>query len=73
MRQQHSQVVEGVTRTIPIPQAARVLGISAQLAYKLAQSGQFPCRVISLGRRRLVVGEDLERLLVRANDAAAGN
>jgi excisionase family DNA binding protein len=49
-------------RTYTIDEAARLLGISRGLAYKLAREGQLP-GAISLGRRFVVARAALERLL----------
>lgn len=49
--------------TVPIPKAARQLGISRSLAYKLAAEGRFPCKIIRAGQRILVVRSDLDRML----------
>ena len=50
-------------RTVPVPQAARELGISRSLAYKLVWLNRFPCKTIRAGNRILVVRADLDRLL----------
>lgn len=51
-------------RTYSLREAARFLGISESLAYKLARQNQFPARVIKIGQRRYVVVKDsLDRLL----------
>ena len=49
--------------TIPIKSAAAMLGISKNLAYRLARQGRLP-GVIKLGDKRLVVSKiQLENLL----------
>lgn len=40
------------SRTCSLREAARALGISDSLAYKLAREGQFPARVLRIGQRR---------------------
>jgi len=49
-------------RTYTVAEAARVLGISRGLAYRLAREGRLP-GVIALGRRFVVSRAALERLL----------
>ncbi len=39
--------------TMSIPEAARILGISRSLAYKMAGDGQLPA--LRLGQRRLII------------------
>ncbi len=51
------------SRTVTIEEAARRLGIGRTLAYELASSGAFPCRVLRLGRLYKVPVAELERLL----------
>lgn len=41
--------------TIDVPTAASILNISRGTAYELARRDALPCRVLSLGRRRVVV------------------
>jgi hypothetical protein len=45
--------------TTDLPTAAAVLGIGRTLAFDLARTGQFPVRLIRLGRRLLVPVPDL--------------
>ena len=49
--------------TVDIEEAARLLGCGRSLAYELARRGEFPCRVLRLGRRYVVPSADLLRLL----------
>lgn len=58
-------------RTVPIPQAARELGISRSLAYKLARLNRFPCRIIRAGNRLLVPTAELDRVLGLPPERAA--
>jgi excisionase family DNA binding protein len=57
--------------TLTVPEAARLLGISRGLAYKLAREGRLP-GVISLGRRFIVARAALERLLAGEGLPGAG-
>jgi hypothetical protein len=57
----HSIVQLGPTTDIPT--AARMLGFGRTLAYELAQRGEFPCRVLRVGRRYIVPTADLLVLL----------
>lgn len=43
--------------------AARALGIGRTKAYQLAQDGQFPCRIIRIGKGYHIPTADLLRLL----------
>ena len=47
--------------TLTVPEAARLLGISRNLAYEAVRRGEIPC--IRIGRRFLVPRVALERLL----------
>ena len=49
-------------RTVTIPEAARLLGLSREGAYRLAKRGELP-GAIRLGGRIVVSREVLERLL----------
>ncbi len=40
--------------TVDIETAARILGCGRTLAYDLVKRGEFPCRVLRLGKRYLV-------------------
>jgi len=48
---------------VDLPTAAEALGIGRSKAYELAQSGEFPCRVIRIGRNYRVPTADLRRIL----------
>ncbi|RAY10652.1 DNA-binding protein [Actinomadura craniellae] len=48
---------------VGIETAARALGISRTLAYKLAKEDRFPCRVIRIASTYRVPRADLERCL----------
>ncbi len=51
----------GVVTTVP--EAAAVLGISRGVAYELVRRGEFPARVLEIGRRKVVVVASLLELL----------
>jgi excisionase family DNA binding protein len=48
---------------VDLPTAARALGIGRSKAYELVQSGDFPCRVVRIGRAYRVPTIDIRRLL----------
>ncbi len=52
----------------PIPESAHLLGISPRSVYRLIETGEL--RSVTLGRRRLVPAQELDRL-VRAPECAA--
>lgn len=54
--------------TINIPQVAKILGISAPVAYQLAREDRLPAPVIKLGRRLVVSRRALEAVLDRRHD-----
>ncbi len=57
--------------TVSVTEAARMLGISKNLAYSLAHSGGLPA--IRLGQKRMVVSRlQLENLLKGDGDRPAG-
>jgi len=43
--------------TLTIPEAAALLGMSRNLAYRLARRNELPVRVILLGEKRMVVSK----------------
>lgn len=51
------------TRTCSIEEAAAELGIGRGLAYDLARQGNFPVRLLRIGRLYRVVRADLDRVL----------
>jgi hypothetical protein len=55
---------------VDVPDAADALGISRAQAYVSVRRGDFPARVIKVGRRFKVVTADLVRLLGGAEAAA---
>ncbi|MFC0247701.1 helix-turn-helix transcriptional regulator [Citricoccus parietis] len=50
-------------RTVSLPYAGRVLGIGKSTAYELAARGEFPVRVLQLGRKKLVSRAELDSYL----------
>ncbi len=54
--------------TVDIVTAARALGCGRSLAYRLVAEGDFPCRVLRLGRRYVVVTVDLLAVLGLSGD-----
>jgi hypothetical protein len=44
---------------VSIPEASAAWNIGANLGYELAARGEFPCRVVRLGRKLLVPTADL--------------
>jgi excisionase family DNA binding protein len=57
--------------TISIPEAARLLSVSVDLAYDAAKRGDLPC--VSLGRRRLVVSSRLLEMLAPAGTGVSAD
>ena len=49
--------------TCSLTEAATVLGISRDLAYRLAAAGDFPCPVLRIGRRYRVPLKALDELV----------
>lgn len=54
---------EPVQRTITIPDACKILGISATTGYALAARKEFPVRVLRLGRKMLVSRTEMDSYL----------
>lgn len=50
-------------RTLSVPEAGKILGISQSKAYQLAQRGEFPVRILQLGRMKRVSISQLEAYL----------
>jgi predicted DNA-binding transcriptional regulator AlpA len=57
--------------TVDVSTAARALGIGRTAAYDIIKRGQFPARVIRVGRSVRVVTADLIALLTPAERASA--
>lgn len=51
------------TPTIPLPEAAELLGIGKSTAYAAVRKGNFPVRVIQIGSRYVVPTKPLLELL----------
>lgn len=51
-------------RTISVPDAGRILGLSRNSAYEAARRGELP--TLKIGKRIFVVRDALERMLARA-------
>jgi predicted DNA-binding transcriptional regulator AlpA len=49
--------------TVPVPDGGRALGYSASWSYQLVAQGEFPCKVITVGRRSRVVTASLLAML----------
>lgn len=63
-RSPRSRLLHGEPLLLPIPKAARLLGISRSAAYRCAASGDLPTR--HLGGRVYVVTDKLRELLESA-------
>lgn len=50
--------------TTDLETAARVLGVGRGTAYRLAQAGDFPCRVLRVGSRWVVPTAGLRELVL---------
>lgn len=57
--------------TLDVATACRHIGISTSYGYELISRGEFPCRVLLVGRRRRVVTASLVALLSGQDGAAA--
>ncbi len=51
------------SKTLSVTDAAQMLGVSKNLAYKLVAEGNFPAPIIRLGRRIVVARAAVEKLL----------
>jgi hypothetical protein len=58
----------GLPATVDLETAARALGFGRTLAYELAARGDFPCRVLRIGRKYVVPTAELRRTLGMPND-----
>jgi excisionase family DNA binding protein len=56
-------------QTLSVPAAGKILGVSRNVAYEAAKSGQLP--TIKIGRRLLVPRAALDRMLESTVPAAA--
>jgi excisionase family DNA binding protein len=59
---------DGLPLLIPIPQAAKLLGISRAAAYRFASAGDLPTK--RLGRRVYVVSAKLREFIETEDEAA---
>ena len=59
---------DGLPLLIPVPQAARLLGISRAAAYRFASAGELPTK--RLGRRVYVVSAKLREFIDTEDKAA---
>lgn len=59
---------DGLPLLIPVPQAARLLGISRAAAYRFASAGDLPTK--RLGRRVYVVSAKLREFIEKEDEAA---
>lgn len=50
-------------RTLSVPEAGKILGIGQSKAYELAKRGEFPVRVLKLGKQLRVSISQLEAYL----------
>ncbi|MER5348939.1 hypothetical protein ABT093_01175 [Kitasatospora sp. NPDC002551] len=57
---------------IDLDTANRAIGLGRSKGYELARLGDYPCRVLRLGKKYRVITADLLRLL-GIEDAAGGN
>ncbi len=55
--------VQSWPATVDVTSACHALGISKTWGYELIKLGEFPVRLVPVGRRRRVVTADLVRLL----------
>ena len=53
----------GLPAVLDVPSAGRLLGIGRTVAYRLAAAGEFPCRVLRVGRQWKVPTADLLAVL----------
>ena len=59
-------MTEQEARTVDVPTAAKILGISRGVAYSLIANGKLPA--LRLGRRLVVPKASLEKLLQEADE-----
>jgi hypothetical protein len=57
------QAVRGLGMTTDVETAGAILGIGRTKAYELAQAGEFPVRIVRIGRRYVVPVAAILRLL----------
>ena len=59
-------IQENWPATVPVPVAATAFGLSRSHAYELVTRGEFPARVIKVGRRYRVVTASVLRVLAES-------
>jgi hypothetical protein len=55
--------IQQLPAVIDVVTAGRALGLGRTTSYQLARSGEFPCRIMRVGRKYLVPTADLLTLL----------
>lgn len=63
--------LESWPAAVDVPTAGRAFGIGRDVAYRLARGGEFPCRVVRLGKRFVVPTAGIRRAL-GVDDPGAG-
>jgi hypothetical protein len=53
--------------TVTVPEAAEILGVDADAAYRAVQRGEFPVQVLRVGRRLVVPAAPLRAVLGMAD------
>lgn len=59
-----SVIPETGAATVTLERAAEILGIGRSTAFELVRRGEFPVRVVEIGRRRMVPLVHIERFLL---------
>jgi len=59
----HLDDLDDLPPTVGVETAARILGCGRTLAYQLVRRGEFPCRVLRLGRCYVIPTHELRRVL----------
>lgn len=58
--------------TVDVVTACAALGFGRTLGYELVRRGEFPCRVLKVGRRYLIPTADLRAVLGLSEPSPAG-
>lgn len=66
-----AQPIDLTPRTVSLPEAGRILGIGTSKSYDLARRGEFPVRVLMLGRQRRISISQLEAYLDGTDQVAS--
>lgn len=61
------------TLTMTIPEVARALGISKNLAYELAKQDKLPVKVLRVGEKRLMVSRHAMTVLLTGDQGVKGS